>query len=69
MDQIGVSRAEIRRSDKLILALVLALQMKAEEDHCYGHARVACQVHTPSNVVAGCVPVEEDLRALTVLLA
>lgn len=64
MDQVRISGAQVRRSEKLILAVVLALQVEAEEDHGHGHAGVAGQVHAPGNVVPGCVPVKENLRAL-----
>lgn len=40
MDQVRISGAQSRRSQKLVLALVLALQIEAEEDHSYGQAGV-----------------------------
>jgi hypothetical protein len=38
--------------------------VEAEVDDCHSHAGVTCQVNTPGNVVPGCVPVKENLRAL-----
>lgn len=57
VNQVRIRRGQIRRSDKLVLALVRALQVEAEVDDCYGHAGVAGEVHTPGNVVTGCVPI------------
>lgn len=68
VNQVRIRGSQICSRDQLILALVLALQVEAEENDGHGHAGVAGEVDTPGNVVAGCVPVEEDLWAWRVLL-
>lgn len=63
MDKIWIRGIEPSRSQHLVLLLVLANEIKPQENNGHCHARVAGEVDTPSNMVSGLIRVKEDLGA------
>lgn len=68
MDQVRIGSIQSLRGQNLILLLVLANEVEAQENHGRGHACVARQVHTPGNMIPRRVSIEEDLRAYPMLV-